>query len=146
MSQLPEPNLTEARKAGALRFEDYAALVSKGGASEEEVASACGFEKGPDRLGDERVFASLTTRWGEVVEIVEDGGEILAYCGERHVGTVRAEGGQVLLAVDGPYTGEGVGTELAYQFRVRFPFQKSGGLSEGGRATLRRVHARLAAL
>lgn len=47
------------------------------------------------------------------------------------------------LAVRPSYQGLGIGTELAYQYRIRHPFAFSGGLSKGGEATERKVHQRM---
>lgn len=88
--------------------------------------------------GDEYIIRRL----GEREFVAFDDGKAIGYVyGD---GSKKPSGGQIALSVD--VVGKGIALELSWQLRKRFPLHGSGGLTEGGRAVLRKVHARLVAV
>lgn len=111
--------------------------------------------------GETEMFGEVEQAGGEWVD--GDSDEIVAVIGEvkivkeseKEFFAVDAETNQIVgyatfsrtvsMAVQSDYAGRGIATELAYQLYKIHPFANTGGMTEGGRAVMKRVHARLLA-
>lgn len=144
---IAERTRRDIARAAAMTFDEYAAAVSDGGETDAGmVEQSMRLEDAPPRASGARPVASVgrvaIEPSGKPRGATKDYRGVVAVDGDRVVGYASFDGYQVSLVVDPEYQGQGVGAELSYQLRRDDPFIPSGGLSDGGRRTLRQTWLR----
>lgn len=135
-------------------FSDYLTKVNPGGKRippEDRPNLGMGDMHGMIPKGSVPIKAVELPDLGTVTFVRDKRGDVYAKAfnpdlGEKDViGYIKGLGKETELAVVAEAQGKGVGAELQYLFRKENPFAPSGGLTEAGERSLKRVYERLKA-